>query len=58
VVEVECADTHETEGLKKCHVHILRLVVVNSLVVRVLPDHRHLALSHQILDTLVNFADH
>lgn len=58
MVQVEGADAHEAEGLKKRHVHILRLVVVNCLVVRILPDHRHLALRHQILHALVHLPDH
>lgn len=58
MVQVECADTHEAQRFEKSHIHILRLVIVNCLVVRVLPDHGHLALRHQILDALVNLADH
>ena len=46
VVEVEGANAHEAEGLEKCHIHVLRLVVVNCFIMRVLPYHGHFALRH------------
>ena len=58
MVQVEGADAHETECFKECHIHILSLIVINRLVVRVLPDHRHLALRHQILNAFVNLSNH
>lgn len=58
VIEVEGAYSHEAEGLEQRHVHVLSLVVIHRFVVRVLPNHRHFTLGHQVLDALVNFADH
>jgi hypothetical protein len=46
VIQIERTNTHEAKCLEQRHVHILRLVVVNCFVVRVLSDHRHFALGH------------
>lgn len=58
VIEIECAYTHEAQSLEQCHVHILRLIVVHRFVVRVLPNHRHFAFGHQVLNAFVNLSDY
>ena len=58
MIEVKGADSHETDCFEERHVHILSLVVVHCLIMGILPNHRHFALGHQVLHTLVNFTNH
>lgn len=58
MIEVEGADAHEAQGFEQGHVHVLGLVEVYRLIMRILPNHTHFALRHQIFNAFVNFADH
>ena len=58
MIEIEGTNSHEAKSFEQCHVHVLCLIIIYCLVMRVLSNHRHLTLSHKILNTLVNLSDH